>query len=335
MQYLRAMRTERAPWVTLGVLGLTTALVLADVKSSPYETIVSRNPFGLKPPPPPPDPSASQPPAPPTPMPTTKLTGITTILAGKPKAILEITEPGGKGPKQRILQEGERLDTIEVVSINVASNLVKVRIGDTETNLTFASAETAKTAGPPGAPGVVPGAPPFKPPGFPTVPGIPMPAAIRPAGAAVPGASPSSVFVAGGGGSGGAPATGSRSAVTTFGAASPTPATGTGIPPVPAVGTYGTPTPSLSTPGGVDMGLRTIPTRQMRTDQMSPQGANGRPMTREEVDMLIELNRVRKPANAPPLPPTSLSSMIDHPDTKYFPPSMQQPQPAQQAAPNQ
>jgi hypothetical protein len=51
-------------------------------------------------------------------------------------------------------------------------------------------------------------------------------------------------------------------------------------------------------------------------------------MTREEADLLIEMNRLRKPANAPPLPPTSLSSMIDHPDTRYFPKT-----PAQTAPP--
>jgi hypothetical protein len=324
--------------LAVGLLGLTTALALADGKANSYETIFSQNPFRLKAPAPPPDPAASQPPAPPTPQPTVKLTGITTILSGKPKAILEITEPGGKGPaKQRILEEGIRLDTIEILAINVASNLVTVRIGDAETNLTFASAETTKTPGPPGAPGVVPGAPFVRPPGFPAIPGAVMsPTPFVPGGAAAPSASPSSVFVAGGGGA--ASATGGGSAVTTFGATSPTAAAGAGIPRVPGVGAYGTPTPNPSILGAMDTGLRTIPTRPIRTDGTAPQtpagGASGRPMTREEVDMLIELNRVRKPANAPPLPPTSLSSMIDHPDTKYFPPSMQSP-PAPPVVPNQ
>jgi len=308
MQYLRAMRTGRAPLLAVGVLGLTTALVLAEVKSNPnpYETIFSRNPFGLKPPPPPPDPNASQPAAPPAPQPTTKLTGITTILAGKPKAILEITEPGGKGPaKQRILQEGERLDTIEVVSINVASNLVKVRIGDLETNLTFASAETAKPSGPPGPPGAVP----VRPPGFPMMPGIPTPTAVRPAGAAAPAGSPSSIFVAGSGGSGGASATGSRSAVTTFGAASPTPTTGAGIPPVPSVGTYGAPTPTLSTPGGVNTGSRTIPTRQMRADPTTPSVTPQ--MTREQHTLLLDLNRLANEQSGRKMPPIPGASFMN------------------------
>src|SRR5213594_2931161 len=66
----------------------TLSWASAEVRSNPYQVIVERNPFGLKPPPPPPDPT---PPAPVTPPSKVLLTGFTSV-SGPPRALLEITE---------------------------------------------------------------------------------------------------------------------------------------------------------------------------------------------------------------------------------------------------
>ncbi|MBK8001000.1 MAG: hypothetical protein IPK15_20390 [Verrucomicrobia bacterium] len=152
-----------------GLVWLATASVLvgggenlsADTKANPYEAIVERNPFGLKPPPPPAppeDPSTKVPPAPPA---TVEVTGITSILSSK-RALLEIIPGPGKPMIKPILSEGERVDSIEVISINVEKNEVVVKNGGVVTNLTF---KIAKSTPGPSAPGVVP--PPVAPGSFP------------------------------------------------------------------------------------------------------------------------------------------------------------------------
>jgi len=267
-------------------------------------------------------------------MPKVELKGITTILSSK-KAVLEITEPGGKGGTQsKILVEGERVDSVEVLTINADAKepYVTVRIGDTETNLTFAKVEAGKSG--PAAPAAGP-TPVFRPPGFPATPGVLTPTMINPAGAAAASPSGSSVFVMGAGGTPAATGGG----VVTYGAATPA-TTGGAVPGVPSAASlarpainpavptaYGTPGVSVTTDGGI----RTIPTRPIRTDTPTATPtptapSNMKPMTREEVDLLIEINREKnRGKNMPPLPPTSLSPFIDHPDTKHFPPSMQPP----------
>ena len=148
-----------------GLVWLATASMLvsgagnsrADTKANPYEAIVERNPFGLKPPPPPAppeDPSTKAPPAPPA---TVEVTGITSILSSK-RALLEIIPGPGKPMIKPILSEGERVDSVEVVSINVEKNEVVVKNGGVITNLTF---KVAKSTPGPAVPGMVP--PPVAP----------------------------------------------------------------------------------------------------------------------------------------------------------------------------
>jgi hypothetical protein len=70
----------------------------------------------------------------------------------------------------------------------------------------------------------------------------------------------------------------------------------------------------------------------------TPADASSKPLSPEAVALLIEANRERNRGTfKPPLPPTSLSHLIDHPDTQYFPPSMQAqpPQPPQPGPANQ
>jgi len=126
---------------------------VANVGKNPYESIVDRNPFGLKPPPPPPE--INTPPPPPAPLCTVELTGVTSILSSK-RALLEITPGPGKPVVRAILSEGERLETVEVVSIDVTKNEVLIQNGPVTTNLTFKTIKGTATAAaaPPGAAGL-------------------------------------------------------------------------------------------------------------------------------------------------------------------------------------
>lgn len=117
------------------------ALVAAQARTNPYDAIVERNPFGLKPPPPPVVETEQTPPAPPI---KVVLTGITSMFGPNSKrAFLEMTEQAapGKGapatPRRAMLSEGEADGEIEVLSINIEQNIVKIRNGGVETELTF------------------------------------------------------------------------------------------------------------------------------------------------------------------------------------------------------
>jgi len=119
---------------------------------SPYQGIVERNVFGLKPPPPPPDPEANKPPPP-----RITLQGITTF-GGIKRALLKAqmpVKPGEqhkgeppKGEESFILAEGQREGDIEVLEINdkPGSEFVKVNDFGTITNLNFEN-NGIKTAG--------------------------------------------------------------------------------------------------------------------------------------------------------------------------------------------
>jgi hypothetical protein len=135
--------------------------------ASPYQSIVDRNVFGLKPPPPPPDPEASKPPPP-----KLILTGITTIFGNK-RALMKTTLPA-KAPEPAkeqsyMLAEGQRDGDIEVLQIDDKENTVKVRNFGVEQTLNFNENGVKLTSTLPGgpAPGVLPSAPG----------GIPAPAA--------------------------------------------------------------------------------------------------------------------------------------------------------------
>lgn len=162
--------------LTVAAMIASGQLVFADAKVNPYESIVERNPFALKPPPPPAppeDPSAKTPPAPPA---TVELTGITSILTSK-RALLEIVPGPGKPMLKPILGEGERVESVEVVSINVEKNEVTIKNGSLVTNLTFKVAKsTDKPATPPGVPPPAPGFPAVPPPATAGLPGAAQPA---------------------------------------------------------------------------------------------------------------------------------------------------------------
>ena len=165
--------------VALLVLFLFAFTTFADTES-PYQSIVDRNVFGLRPPPPPP---STEPPKPP--IPPINLTGITTIL-GKKMAFMTIQLPpkpgeqGKPGPTSFMLSEGERDGDIEVVSIDEKAETVKVSEFGTITNVTFGKLpSTPAPAGSPamaGGPSGVPGHNPLAPGGGPqrSIPGLPM-----------------------------------------------------------------------------------------------------------------------------------------------------------------
>jgi hypothetical protein len=161
-----------------GALTLWTAANALAVQSagSPYQGIVDRNVFGLKPPP---NPEYSKPPPPPPP--SIKLQCITTILGNK-RALMKIMMPGRPGVKAEeqsfILAEGQRDGEIEVLEIDDKAGTVKVNNFGTITNLNFKNngVVIANTPAPgmpmPGMPGAPPGVggggvpPPPGPPGF-------------------------------------------------------------------------------------------------------------------------------------------------------------------------
>ena len=220
----------------------------AEVRSNPYQVIVERNPFGLKPPPPPPDPT---PPGPVIPPPKVILTGIVSAF-GPVRALLEITEqePGKQAKTEKpILREGEKWGPVEVISIDYDKSTVKIRNNGAETNLLFQEAKLTATAAPP------PGIPP--PGGFP--PGGSAPTVISPANAAV-NSRGGGVTIVGGGGT---PAATGAPAVAPNSAFPGTPATGA-------------PGGSYTAPGYNNSGgLRTIPSRSLRTDAgVQPNSAN-------------------------------------------------------------
>jgi len=117
--------------ITVGAI----PVICADTPGNPYDPIVTRNVFGIRPAPPPPPPQDNTPPAP---MAKVVLTGITTMFGTQ--AFFEITdqEPG-KTPniKKVMLREREREGPVEVVAIDVANSQVRIRNGTVETNVTF------------------------------------------------------------------------------------------------------------------------------------------------------------------------------------------------------
>jgi hypothetical protein len=153
-----------------GVFALWAAAntLAVEASGSPYQGIVDRNVFGLKPPPPPPPgPEEMKPPPP-----NIKLQGITTIL-GKKLVLMKVMmppKPGVKPEEQSFnLVEGQREGDIEVLQIDEVNKTVKVNNFGTITNLNFKDNGVVIASGPaPGPP--VPGAP-----GAPRLPGVGVP----------------------------------------------------------------------------------------------------------------------------------------------------------------
>jgi hypothetical protein len=314
VNYWFGMRMGLASCIGACVLAGTGITVLADAKPNPYESISKRNVFGLKDPPPnePPPP----PPAPIVPPAIVRMTGITTIL-NKKKVLLEINDPTGKQPKKPIMEEGDRVDTVEVISIDADHNTVKVKISGLETNLVFEKIDVASKS-PATPPGVPPGLPvPRTIPGY-VPPGManpaPTPTLINPSASTSSGSGKSAIVVMGGNESvaspsGASPYAGGYNPGISVGGATPNHA-----PTANALGTPGyTPTPG-------------VPVRPIRTDTPAQNSPTGRPMTREEASLLIEanaeLNRQRERVSGrpfPPLPPTPYSHLVDEPDPRRVP----------------
>lgn len=130
---------------------------------NPYQAIIDRNPFGLKPPPLPPEPpqtpAAAQ--APPSAL---KLSGITTLLSGK-KAMFVLQEASKPVVYSDLLREGEKdrqITNLEVLYIDEKAGTVQVRFGGKELAMDFKSnglqIAVGPAAPPPGAVGAPGGA---------------------------------------------------------------------------------------------------------------------------------------------------------------------------------
>lgn len=121
----------------IGLAFLPFFALLAEEAPNPYEAIIFRNAFGLKPPPPP------QPVTPPSTaqrsLPELTLTGIADF-SFKKWALLVATERG-KPPKSYTLTEGQQADGLEVIGIDVHAGTVRVRLEDSELMLSFKEQE--------------------------------------------------------------------------------------------------------------------------------------------------------------------------------------------------
>lgn len=150
--------------------------------NNPYQAIVERNVFGLKPPPPP-----APPPEQPKPPVNITLTGITTLF-GKKRCFITLMSAPKAGvpaaPESRMLSEGQRDGNIEIVSIDEVGGVVNLKEGDSPLTISFK--ENGVKGGPAPAANTAAVAPmgnhpggfqpsPFTPtPGQKTIPGRPL-----------------------------------------------------------------------------------------------------------------------------------------------------------------
>ncbi len=113
------------------------------------QSIVDRNPFGLKPPPPPPVVETIQPEV----KLNINITGI--VRSRKGKTVHLVVQPESKGPNLNptylSIQEGGRENGIEVLEINDKADKVKIRNAGVETLLSFRTHGMKSTAPPPTA----------------------------------------------------------------------------------------------------------------------------------------------------------------------------------------
>jgi hypothetical protein len=140
-----------------------------------YQSIIDRNPFGLKPIEQPKAPVTNEPPAQPKPKTTIYLTGITSV--GYPRipkyVFLKTVEEGNKKENYYTLQEDMSKDGISVLQIDDQNKRVKIRTGDGEKMLTFATDGIQPPAAPTPLPGAHPGAQTL--PQLGVQPGVPQP----------------------------------------------------------------------------------------------------------------------------------------------------------------
>jgi len=172
-------------WTTsLALVAGVAQGVVPDGKDIPYQVILTRNAFGLKPPPPPPPVKTEEEEGPP---PNIKLTGILSIT--EPKKALFMLQPVGKAEKTFLtINEGEEDQGLKVLSIDEERGSVKIVLNGNTTTLDFEkngiknAAVVVPVAGQPGGPPA--GAVPPPPGGF-TQPGQPQPS-IRTVPSAAP-----------------------------------------------------------------------------------------------------------------------------------------------------
>jgi hypothetical protein len=158
------------------VLGSSAWAVPATELKENYQSIIERNPFGLKPPAPP---QSDKPAEKEKPKTEIFLTGITSI--GYPKlpkqAYFYTMEQGKKDPVYYTLSEGDSKDGIKVMNIDPQQRKVRITMNNSDTLLSFET-HGVKVAAIPGKPGQphlpVPGQPNLPQPG---VQPLPMPAA--------------------------------------------------------------------------------------------------------------------------------------------------------------
>jgi hypothetical protein len=264
------------------VAGLAVSAVAKDDTSdssgNPYQAIVARNVFGLKPPAPPPDPEANKPPPP-----KIFLTGITTIFGNK-RALLKLTPPAKPGEPAKeeafTLGEGQREGELEVLEIDEKAGTVKVNDYGTVLSLNFDD-NGIKMPGTP-APGAAPG-------------GAPRPGFVPPAAGANPYVPP------GAAGGMGRPM---RLPPPVGAAASPASA---GMTPA-----YGSGTPSLAV-GGTSLPLNTSTAGQSQLGRQAASAPTSG-LSAEEQFLLVEAYREHAKQTGqqiPPIPPTPLSSAFN------------------------
>ena len=132
-------------WIALG-LSLGAEALRADVVGNPYQGILGRNAFGLRPPPP------YKPEVPPPPLARVKVVGLTTML-GDRRALLKIFPPGQPQGAVKavscILKEGQREGAVEVLAIDERAGSVKVSNGGTVTILVLENTKSSAPEVPP------------------------------------------------------------------------------------------------------------------------------------------------------------------------------------------
>lgn len=256
-----------------GLAVCTTARAVPSDKeslSNPYQSIIDRNVFSLKPPPPPVDPAEA---VKPTALKIT-LTGITTIFGDK-RVLMKAAPTAGKPNEAKteqsyILSQGQREGDLEVLEIDEKAGSVKVNNAGTIQTLTFEKDGAKLPSTPaPAVPGV-PGAAPI-------IPGLPV---THPAG----GITPSFQL----------PPRIPRLPTTGFQAAGVTPGT------IPSSVPIGGASPSYVTPGFLPGNTTTSP-------NPLPVQTPTRQYTLEEQQIMIEAERQMGGPTAALLPPTALT----------------------------
>jgi hypothetical protein len=301
----------------LAALGASGVLgpLLTQARPNPYSGIVERNPFGLKDPPPPPvetNQTAATPPV------KVVLTGITSMFGPNSKrAFLEMTEQAAPGkapaatPRRAMLSEGDREGDIEVVSINIEQNIVRIRNNGVESELTFEAPKQTGSATPANVAAAAPAV------------NTPMPATAGQPTIISSSEPRGGITMAGGGGSGGFQD--NAQGLTSFGGSTPTP-TGNfgglsrygGVNPSASVNPTASPA-SLASAASASGGLASIPSRVLRVgpqEEIDPaERAVRYELMREHYKQLNEKLAQstppgRRPIQYPPMPPSQYAQQI-------------------------